>query len=140
MTNVSDLHITEEILPLFDFTYNPASGQAVHDILTEPLGSTSDILFRQQVLKGFIGNREVLKEYSYSRFNLSDVSNFFDSFSAGSFFGLHLRRTLIFSEKERHQKRGKLIILILVLNKLYSGYLSKIDAKLFPGEYATELG
>ncbi|MDP4129686.1 MAG: hypothetical protein Q8939_05955 [Bacteroidota bacterium] len=140
MTNVSDLHITEEILPLFDFTYNPASGQAVHDILTEPLRSTSEILFRQQILKGFIGNREVLKEYSYSRFNLSDVSNFFDSFSAGSFFGLHLRRTLIFSEKERHQKRGKLIILILVLNKLYSGYLSKIDIRLFPGEYATELG
>jgi len=139
MTNVNDLHIADEILPLFDFTYNPLSGQAVRDILTEPLHSTSEVLFRQHILKGFIGNREVLKEYSYSRFNLSDVSNFFDSFSAGSFFGLHLRRTLIFSEKERHQKRGKLIILILVLNKLYSTYLSKIDTKLFPAEYATEL-
>ena len=139
MTNINDLHIEDEILPLFDFTYNLNSGQEVRDILTEPLSSESAILFRQQVLKGFIGNREILKEYSYSRFNLSDVYNFFETFSAGSFFGLHLRRKLMFSEKERHHKRGKLIMLILLFNKIHSAYLSKIDTKLFPEEYATEL-
>jgi DNA mismatch repair protein MutS len=139
MTNISDLHIEEEILPLFDFTYNLNSGQEVHNILTEPPGSESEILFRQQVLKGFIDNREILKEYSYSRFNLSDVYSFFETFSAGSFLGLHLRRKLMFSEKERHYKRGKLIILILLFNKIHSTYLSKIDTKLFPEEYATEL-
>src|SRR5450432_3830734 len=139
MTNISDLHIEEEILPLFDFTYNLNSGKEVHDILTEPPGSESAILFRQQVLKGFIDNREILKEYSYSRFNLSDVYNFFETFSAGSFLGLHLRRRLIFSEKERNQKRGKLIMLILLFNKLHVTYLSKMDIKLFPPEYASEL-
>jgi len=139
MTNINDLHIEDEILPLFDFTYNLNSGQEVRAILTESPGSKSAILFRQHVLKGFIGNREILKEYSYSRFNLSDVYNFFESFSAGSFFGLHLRRRLMFSEKERHHKRGKLIMLILLFNKIYSTYLSKIDISLFPGEYATEL-
>jgi DNA mismatch repair protein MutS len=139
MTNISDLHIEDEILPLFDFTHNPNSGQEVREILTKPLGSVSAILFRQHVLKGFIGNRELLKDYSYSRFNLSDVYNFFETFSAGSFLGLHLRRRLIFSEKERHYKRGKLIILILLFHKIHSTYLSKIDTKLFPEEYATEL-
>jgi DNA mismatch repair protein MutS len=139
MTNTGDLHIEDEILPLFDFTYNLNSGQELRDILTKTLGSESAILFRQQVLKGFIGNREILKEYSYSRFNLSDVYNFFETFSAGSFLGLHLRRKLMFSEKERHYKRGKLIILILLFNKIHSTYLSKIDTKLFPEEYAKEL-
>jgi DNA mismatch repair protein MutS len=139
MTNISDLHIEDEILPLFDFTYNPNSAQEVRDILMKPLGSVSDILYRQQVLKGFIGNRELLKDYSYSRFNLSDVYNFFETFSAGSFLGLHLRRRLMFSEKERHYKRGKLIILILLFNKIHADYLSKIDAGLFPDEYAIEL-
>ncbi len=140
MTNIFDLHIEDEILPLFDFTYNLYSGQAVRDILTDPPGSKSAIIFRQHVLKGFIGNREILKEYSYSRFNLSDVYNFFETFSAGSFLGLHLRRKLMFSEKERHQKRGKLIMLILLFNKVHSSYLSKINTNLFPGEYAAELG
>jgi DNA mismatch repair protein MutS len=139
MTNISDLHIEDEILPLFDFTYNPNSGQEVRDILTQPLGTVSDILYRQHVLKGFIGNRKLLKDYSYSRFNLSDVYNFFETFSAGSFLGLHLRRRLMFSEKERHYKRGKLIILILLFNKIHSEYLSKIDPEFFPEEYAIEL-
>jgi DNA mismatch repair protein MutS len=139
MTNISDLNIEDEIVPLFDFTYNLFSGQAVREIITEPLDSKSAILFRQHVLKGFIDNRELLKDYSYSRFNLSDIYDFFETFSAGSFLGEHLRWKLIFSEKLRHQKRGKLIMLILLFNKIHSTYLSKIDTKLFPEEYATEL-
>jgi DNA mismatch repair protein MutS len=139
MTNISDLHIEEEILPLFDFTHNLNSGQEIRDILTKPPGAVAEILFRQQVLRGFIGNGELLKDYSYSRFNLSDVHSFFESFSAGSFLGLHLRRELMFSEKERHFKRGKLIILILLFNKIHTTYLGKIDKSLFPAEYATEL-
>ncbi|MDP9042991.1 MAG: hypothetical protein M3N30_13495 [Bacteroidota bacterium] len=139
MINTTDLHIEEEILPLFDFTYNVFSGQAVRDILIVPLGSTSEILFRQHVLKGFIANREVLNDYSFSRFNLSDVNNFFETFSAGSFLGLDMRRRLMFSDKERHQKRGRLIMLILLFNKIHTTYLSKINTKLFPDEYAREL-
>ncbi len=139
MTNISDLHIEEEILPLFDFTYNLFSGEAVRDILTVPLNSESEILLRQQVLQGFIDNRDALKEYSFSRFNLTDIYNFFESFSAGSFFGLHLKRRLMFSEKERHHKRGKLIMLILLFHKIHSAHLSKINTNLFPAEYAKEL-
>ncbi len=139
MNNITDLHIEEEILPLFDFTYNSGSGQAVRDILIIPIGSKPELLFRQQVLSGFIGNREVLNDYSFSRFNLSDVYLFLESFSAGSFFGLDLRRKLMFSEKERHHKRGKLIMLILLFYKIQDSYLNKIDTKLFPVAYAAEL-
>jgi DNA mismatch repair protein MutS len=139
MTNTNDLHIEEEILPLFDFTYNINSGREILDILKKPLGSKSAILLRQHVLKGFIANREIFKEYSFSRFNLSDVYDFFETFSAGSFLGLHMRRKLMFSEKERHYKRGKLIILILLFNKIYATYLSKMDTKHFPDEYVIEL-
>jgi DNA mismatch repair protein MutS len=139
MINTNDLNLEEEILPLFDFTFNLLSGEEVHHIITEPLGSRSEILFRQHVLKGFAGNREILKDYSYSRFDLSEIYKFFESISAGSFFGVILRRKLFFSEKERNQKRGKLILLILLFHKIHTSYLSKIDTKLFPGEYATEL-
>ena len=139
MTNIDDLHIESEILPLFDFTYNAMSGQSVRDIVSQPLGSITEILFRQQVLKGFMGNREILKDYPYSRFNLSDVYVFFETFSTGPFLGEQLRWRLRFSEKERHRQRGKLIMLVLLFNKIHTTYLSKIDISLFPREYATDI-
>ena len=71
MNYTADLHIEDEILPLFDFTFNLNSGKAVSRLLTEPPGKMEDIVHRQQILKGFIANYEIWKEYSFSRFNLS---------------------------------------------------------------------
>jgi DNA mismatch repair protein MutS len=139
MINISDLHIEDEILPLFDFTFNFYSGQAIRDIITVPLGSTGEILQRQQLLKGFIANREILKDYSYSRFNLSEIYDFLETYYAGSFSGRKLRVKFMFSEKERQQKRGKLILLVRLFHKINSTYLTKIDTKPFPAEYAAEL-
>jgi DNA mismatch repair protein MutS len=139
MINTNDLHIEEEILPLFDFTYNPLSSSTIRDILAKPLDSAEAISIRQKVLKGFIGNWPILKDFSYSRFNLSDIFNFFETFSAGPFLGEHLRWKLLFSEKERHKQRGKLIMLILLFNKIHQTYLTKIDVRLFPDAYAAEL-
>ena len=139
MINTTDLNIEDEIVPLFDFTYNMPSAQAIREIITAPLESRSAIIFRQRVLKGFIDNREVFKDYSFSRFNLSDIYKFFETFAAGPFVGVDLRWKLMFSEKNRHEKRGKLIMLILLFNKIHSAYFRKIDIKLFPDEYAAEL-
>src|SRR6186997_2640081 len=139
MINTVDLHIEDEIRPLFDFTFNYFSGKAVCDILTEPPGSLSAILYRQQVLKGFLANQELLKEYSFSRFDLSDIYSFLETFYAGSFSARKMKWKFMFSEKERSQKKGKLILLVRLFHKIYFTYLSKIDTNLFPGEYATEL-
>ncbi len=131
MTNTNDLNIEDEILPLFDFTFNYFSGQEVRNILAKPLGSKSEILLMQQVLKGFNGNREILKDYSFSRFNLSEIYDFFETFAAGTFLGPRVRWKLTFSEKLRHQKRGRLILLIHLFKNIYSSFVSKIDTKLF---------
>lgn len=139
MTNTSDLHIEEEILPLFDFTFNLFSGKAVHRLVIEPPGSMEDILNRQQVLKGFIANYEVWKEYSFSRFNLSEIYDFFETFGVGNFFAANMKWKLRFSEKERSQRKGRLILLIRLFSKIQTDYFEKLDAKLFPPEYASEL-
>ena len=139
MINTGDLHIEDEIRPLFDFTFNHLSGKAVSDIITEPLDSISAIIYRQQILKGFIANQELLKEYSFSRFDLSDIYNFLETFYAGSFSARKMKWKFMFSEKERSQKKGKLILLVRLFHKIYYSYLSKIDTKVFPTEYATEL-
>src|ERR1700712_1528546 len=139
MTNTGDLHIEDEIMPLFDSTFNIYSGKALREILSVPLRSKEEILQRQLLLKGFIGNREVLKDYSFSRFNLSEIYDFFESFSVGSLSASQLRWKLTFSEKERHQKRGRLILLIRLFYKIHNSYISKIDTKLFPPGYAAEI-
>lgn len=139
MTNTGDLHIEEEILPLFDFTFNLFSGKAVHQLLTEPPGRLEDISQRQQVLKGYIGNYEIWKEYSFSRFNLSEIYDYFETFGVGHFFVQNMRWKLRFSEKERSQNRGRLILLILLFSKIQADYLEKLDTTLFPPDYAAEL-
>ena len=139
MINTGDLRIEEEILPLFDFTFNIFSGKELRRLVTEPPGKMEDILYRQQVLKGYIGNFQIWKEYSFSRFNLSEIHDFFETFGAGHFFAQNMRWKLRFSEKERTQNRGRLILLIRLFNKIQADYLGKLDTKLFPPPYAAEL-
>ena len=139
MINTQDLHIEEEIRPLFDFTYNNYSGKEVIDILKTPLDSKVAILRRQQLLKGFIANREILKDYSYYRFNLAEIYDFLETIFVGSVSTQKLRWRFMFSEKEKQQKRGKLILLVRLFYKINTTYLSKIDTSFFPVEYAEEL-
>jgi DNA mismatch repair protein MutS len=139
MINTQDLHIEEEIKPLFDLTYNPYSGAEVKDILTKTLPSKEAIFARQELLKGFIANREILKDYSYYRFNLAEIYEFLETIFVGSVSAGNMRLKFMFSDKEREKKRGKLILLVRLFYAINTGYLSKIDTSVFPATYATEL-
>ena len=123
MINVHDLNIEEEIKPLFDFTFNSASGKEVSDILLGTLDSKEEVLFRQQLLKGFIANWDALKDYSFYSYNLSEVQEFFKSIFAGSVSTKRLRLRFMFSEKARQQKRGKLILLVRLFYAINKRYL-----------------
>lgn len=139
MLNTADLHIEEEVLPLFDATFNYHSGQAVRHLLSQPLATVEDIMQRQHILKGFIAHRELFKDYSFSRFNLAEVYDFAEAFVTGPVSGGKLRWKLIFSDKERQQKRGRLILLIRLFYKIHTSYTSKLDTSLFPSVYGAEL-
>jgi DNA mismatch repair protein MutS len=139
MINAGDLHIVEEIVPLFDFTYNSYASKEVKDILSTKLDSKVEILFRQELLKGFIANWEILKDYSYSRFNLSDIHAFFETIFIGSVATRTLRLRFMFSQKAREQKRGKLILLVRLFYAINRDYLTKINTRFFPTAYIVEL-
>jgi len=139
MINIQDLHIEDEIKPLFDFTNNNYSGKEIKEILTKTLDSKEEILKRQQLLKGFLANHEILKDYSYYRFDLSEIYDFLETIFVGSVSIKSLRKRFIFSDKEREKKRGKLILLVRLFYSINTGYLSKIDTSSFPADYAAEL-
>ena len=139
MNHVKDLNIDTEIKPLFDFTHNLNSGEAVATILSSKLDTIEDILFRQRLLKGFIENWKIIKDYSFYRYNLSEVQDFFNTIFIGSISRRKLRMKFLFSEKERHQKKGKLILLVRLFYSIHHQYLSKIDTSFFPQAYIAEL-
>jgi DNA mismatch repair protein MutS len=139
MINTEDLHIEQEIRPLFDLTHNSYSGQELSNLLAKTLHSKVEILARQQLLKGFISNHVVLKDYSYYRFNLSDIYEFLDTIFIGSISPWKLKMRFMFSEKAREQKRGKLILMVRLFYAINKDYLSKLDIKAFPKTYAAEL-
>ena len=139
MTNISDLNIEEEIVPLFDFTFNIHAAVALKDLFSKKLDSVEEILARQQLLKGFLANRDLFNDYSFSRFNLSEVYDFLETFFVGSFSGRSMRWKLMFSDKERQQKRGKLILMVRLFHKINTDYLCKMDISVFPLVYVDEL-
>lgn len=139
MTNVQDLNIEEEIKPLFDFTYNSKSGDQVSDILAKTLSSKEEILSRQQLLKGFISNWEIMKDYSFNRFNLSDIYDFHETIFIGSTSTRKLRLKFMFSEKVREKNKGKLILLVRLFSAIHNEYFTKINFSFFPASYVAEL-
>ncbi len=124
---------------MFDYTYNNYAGKEVRDILSKKLDSKEEILFRQRLLKGFIGNWEILKDYSYYRFNLSEIYDFLETILIESVSTRKLRFRFMFSEKAREQKRGKLILLVRLFYAINKNYLIKIDTGVFPEHYAAEI-
>lgn len=139
MTNIADLHIRRDILPLFDFTCNDFSKDLLHTLLHQPLGSVEQIEERQQILKGFMANEAVLVNYSYSRIELFEVYNFSESYSSIALNQTRFPWSLLVPEQERHLTRSKFIQAVLLFHKLHTYYIKRIEVSLFPGSYKKEL-
>lgn len=139
MTNIADLHIRRDILPLFDFTCNDFSKDLLHTLLQQPLESVEQILERQQILKGFMANEDVLVNYSYSRIELFEVYTFSESYSNIALNQTRFPWSLLVPEQERHRTRSKFIQTVLLLHKLHTYYVKRIEAHPFPGRYKKEL-
>src|SRR5215467_6948673 len=139
MVNTNDLHIENEVRSFFDITYNVHSGREVSNVLSKTLENKERILERQQLLKGFILNHQILKDYSHYRFDLTEVFDFLETIFVGNINPRKLRFKLRFSEKEREKKRGRLILMVRIFYALNNNYFSRIDTSVFPGNYASEL-
>jgi len=139
MNNVQDLRIQKEILPLFDSTLNNYAKTTLNDLLLKPLSSIDEILQRQALLKGFIANAEIFANYSYSRIDLSETYSFLEHFPETVVSDRSMKLNLLLSESERHRTRGKHIQFVLLLHRLQSRYVNRIDTKAFPESYKAQL-
>jgi DNA mismatch repair protein MutS len=138
MNNIKDLHIEEDILPLFDSTLNIDSKSVVLMLLNNPLPSIESITERQHIFKGFIKNNDVLDTYSYSISYLLETSQFLKIYAFKEVPNNKIIYKFFASKYERAQLKSSLIQMLLLFKRLYSLYFSKLRLT-FPENYSKEV-
>lgn len=139
MFNIKDLRIEDDLLPILDYTRNDFSKNILIGLMKEPLGLIESILNRQEILKGFISQHHVLKNFAYSRYDLMEVHDYLKS---GNFLNQNerdLRVQMLLSQQLRYKKTGEFIQVVLLLNKFKNYYFSRLEVKSFPKEYRSDL-
>ena len=96
MFKINDLRIEDDLLPILDYTRNDFSKNVLIGLLQEPLTSIEAILDRQEVLKGFISQNHVLKNFAYSRYDLMEVHDYLKpgNFLSSKDMDLHIQLLL----------------------------------------------
>ncbi|PIB39215.1 MutS-related protein [Maribacter sp. 4G9] len=139
MNNLQDLNIEKEVLPLFNYSLNIFTKRKILEILETPLKSTTEIIQRQNILKGFTGNFRILKDYSYTVLYLNEVYSFLNSEKIEDLSHKKFKYRLIAPKKEKTRYVGKFNQLILLFHRLESKYFSRLELNEFPEEYAAKI-
>ncbi|WP_418514204.1 MutS-related protein [Corallibacter sp.] len=139
MNNTKDLNIEKEILPLFDYSMNMFSRNKILEILEKPLQSTTDIIERQNILKGFSENEKILKDYSYTVLYLNEVHFFLNDEKIEDLSKKKLKYKLFTSKQEKTKYTSKLNQLVLFLHRLESKYFTRLRLEAFPKDYALNI-
>ncbi len=139
MNNLEDLNIQKELLPLFDYSLNGFTKDKIIQILKTPLSSTSKVINQQNILKGFIANQSVLKDYSYSPLYLNEVYFFINDEKIEDLSQKKIRYQLFTSRQTKFKNFSKFSQLILFFYRLQSRYFSKLKLSVFPKEYGLNI-
>ena len=139
MNNTKDLNIEKELLPLFDYSLNMFAKKKILDILKTPLPSKTEITDRQSILKGFTANHKILKDYSYTVLYLNEVHFFLNNDKIEDLSQKKLKYRFFTSKHEKIRYVSRFNQLILFFHRLQSKYLSRLDLKQFPEEYAKSI-
>ncbi len=139
MTNVKDLNVENEIIPLFDYTNNRYSKNILNGLFNQLPKSMEEVRERQQIIKGLIANWDKLHTFSYQRLELEEIYQLFENIKNRKLTfernKLKSKFQLFFSNKEKYRKRGQYIQMIVFFERLYTKYLAVIDGTMFPDRF-----
>lgn len=139
MNNIKDLNIEKEILPLFDYSLNMFARNKILEILQKPLPSRDAIKQRQDILKGFSKNEQIVKDYSYTILYLNEVHYFLNNEKIEDLSQKKLKYKLFASKQEKARYTSRLNQLVLFFHRLESKYLTRLRLEAFPKEYASNI-
>src|SRR6218665_1286472 len=137
MNHLQDLNIKKEILSLFDYSLNSFSKNKILYLLETPLADEDRIIERQNILRAFGSNMNVLENYSYTVLYLNEVHFFLNNFKE-----VNLKsKGFLFSGPDDDEilLNNKLHQMVVFFYRLESVYFSRIDIKDFPEVYRKDL-
>lgn len=135
MNRIEDLNIENELLPLFDYSLNKFSQKVIFDLLHSPLKSISEILKRQQILKGFQENQKTLQDYSYTVLYFNEVYRFTQQTNFENLPTNILDYKIFQNKKQRVETKSKISLTIQFFHRLWKRYFVPINLNSFPDEY-----
>ena len=137
--NLSDLHVESELIPFFDISLNRHSREALASLFDTIPKTTSAALERQQVLAGFTANISKIRNLQSYKADIEEAYEFccrLESQLPASINKLRqFRIHLLFSRNEATRLLSKSVQLLLLFEKIYQHYLSRLDLSLFPAQY-----
>ncbi|PZX92164.1 hypothetical protein DOS84_16605 [Flavobacterium aquariorum] len=137
MSDIQDLNIKKEVLPIFDYSLNSFTRNKILNLLETSLISESQIIERQDILKSFITNIELFKKYSYTVLYLNEVHFFLNNFKIEPVE----RKYLLFFNPSTDEilLNNKIHQLILFFHRLESICFLRLNLIDFPETYRTDL-
>lgn len=139
MSNLKDLNIEKELLRLFDYSLNIFAKKRIIDILETPLQSIKEIVQRQEILKGFTANNDILQDYSYTVLYLKEVYSFLNSDKIEDLSKKKLEYRLFASKQDKARYVSGFNQLILFFHRLQSRYFTRLDLTEFPEDYSASI-
>lgn len=135
---IKDLNIAE-IANLFNFTQNDDAKAVLSSLITHPLKTKEEVITRQDILKGFLENHNILRDYSYSRIDYREVYLFMESFTDEGYLPKWLSYRLFVSRKKHYKYRSRCVQLILLYHRLHTRYIKNINLSAFPERYKKDI-
>ncbi|MFT4062000.1 MAG: hypothetical protein QM642_06550 [Edaphocola sp.] len=137
---VDDLHITNDVLPLLDFTLNPYAHSELVRLLNAEGISIETIFYRQAILKGMQANRELLQRYSYNKNDFIEVYFFLEKLlKEPKAKGLNKWLKLWFDKKGYLRLRPRVVQSIQLLHRLYGRYFAELKIGAYPEKFQGRL-
>jgi DNA mismatch repair protein MutS len=134
--NLSDLNVESELIPFFDISLNRHSREALSSLFNTLPKTISAAQERQQVLAGFAANLDKIKNLQSYKADIEEAYEFCCRQESQLPASINkLRVQLMFSRKDAAQLLSRSVQLLLLFEKIYQHYLSKLDLSLFPSPY-----
>ncbi|WP_313376999.1 MutS-related protein [Chishuiella sp.] len=133
---INDLNLRKEVFPIFNYCINDLSKQKLNNLLENPLKNIEDIYNRQDIIKGFIQNKEQLSNYKYSKIYFHEVYEFLLNFSDDDL--MFTKLNLILFSKQKAEIESRLIQIISIFSKIELN-LKKLNLADFPPSYSDEI-
>jgi len=139
MIQINDLHIEEEILPLFDFTRNAFAKERLTKLFQWPRFTLADIQSRQEIFQAFVEQVSGLKNFSYSRSEFAEVYHFLTKEAELLTLGNIDVRVPFYDSKKYQQCRGRVLQTLSLMSSLYDQLNLQLQPKIFPHQYKADL-